>query len=50
VTQDIQDFIFSAEDELLMRFGGERFKRRVEMLESMNTTGEPISSKMFTRL
>ncbi len=42
-------FYISAEDELLMRFGGESFKSRLQMLDRMNNTGEPISSKMFTR-
>jgi preprotein translocase subunit SecA len=42
-------FYLSAEDELMMRFGGESFKRRIEMLERMNTTGEPLSSKLFSR-
>ncbi|RJX25734.1 MAG: preprotein translocase subunit SecA [Acholeplasma sp.] len=42
-------FYLSAEDELMMRFGGETFKRRVEMLERMNTTGEPLASKIFSR-
>ncbi len=42
-------FYLSAEDELMMRFGGESFKRRIEMLERINTTGEPLSSKLFSR-
>ncbi|PKK96436.1 MAG: preprotein translocase subunit SecA, partial [Tenericutes bacterium HGW-Tenericutes-3] len=42
-------FYLSAEDELMMRFGGENFKNRIEMLERMNTTGEPLSSKLFSR-
>ena len=42
-------FYLSAEDELMMRFGGETFKRRIEMLERMNTTGEPLASKIFSR-
>ncbi len=42
-------FYLSAEDELMMRFGGDTFKRRVEMLERMNTTGEPLASKIFSR-
>ncbi len=42
-------FYLSAEDELMMRFGGDSFKRRIEMLERMNTTGEPLSSKLFSR-
>ncbi|MCF7930112.1 MAG: preprotein translocase subunit SecA [Acholeplasmataceae bacterium] len=42
-------FYLSAEDELMMRFGGETFKNRIEMLERLNTTGEPLSSKLFSR-
>ncbi|MDY0294257.1 MAG: preprotein translocase subunit SecA [Acholeplasmataceae bacterium] len=42
-------FYISADDELMQRFGGESFKRRVEMLERLNTTGEPLSSKLFSR-
>ncbi|MBU1093371.1 MAG: preprotein translocase subunit SecA [Firmicutes bacterium] len=42
-------FYLSAEDELMMRFGGENFKNRIEMLERLNTSGEALSSKMFSR-
>lgn len=42
-------FYLSAEDELMQRFGGESFKRRIELLERLNTTGEPLSSKLFSR-
>jgi len=42
-------FYISAEDELMMRFGGESFKKRIEMLERLNTGGEPLSSKLFSR-
>lgn len=42
-------FYLSAEDELMMRFGGESFKRRIEMLERINTADEPLSSKLFSR-
>jgi len=42
-------FYLSAEDELMMRFGGESFKNRIEMLERMNNTGEALSSKLFSR-
>ncbi len=42
-------FYLSAEDELMQRFGSETFKRRIEMLERINTTGEPLASKMFSR-
>jgi len=42
-------FYISAEDELMMRFGGESFKKRIEMLERLNAGGEPLSSKLFSR-
>ncbi|MCR3906193.1 MAG: preprotein translocase subunit SecA [Tenericutes bacterium] len=42
-------FYLSAEDELMLRFGGESFKRRIEMLERLNTSGEALSSKLFSR-
>lgn len=42
-------FYLSAEDELLIRFGGESFKQRLATLNRLNTTGEPLSSKMFSR-
>lgn len=42
-------FYLSAEDELMQRFGGDTFKRRIELLERLNTTGEPLSSKLFSR-
>lgn len=42
-------FYLSAEDELMMRFGGESFKNRIEMLERLNTSGEALSSKLFSR-
>lgn len=42
-------FYLSAEDELMQRFGGDSFKRRIEMLERLNTTGEALESKMFSR-
>ena len=42
-------FYISAEDELMMRFGGETFKKRIEMLERLNTGGEPLSSNLFSR-
>ncbi len=42
-------FYISADDELMQRFGGESFKKRVEMLERLNTTGEPLASKLFSR-
>src|SRR5690625_2611285 len=43
-------FYISAEDELLVRFGGENFKRRIQMLQNLNEdTSAPIESKMFSR-
>jgi len=42
-------FYLSAEDELMMRFGGETFKSRLEMLERLNKGGEQLESKMFSR-
>jgi preprotein translocase subunit SecA len=43
-------FYLSADDELLVRFGGEQFKRRLEMLENLNQDqGQPLSSKLFSR-
>lgn len=44
-------FYLSAEDELLVRFGGDRFKRQVEMIQNLNEdkTGA-IESKMFSKL
>lgn len=42
-------FYLSADDELMQRFGGDRFKQRIEMLERLNRdSSEPLSSKMFT--
>ena len=47
-------FYLSAEDELLMRFGGETFKQRIATISRLNadkTTGktQPLESKMFSR-
>ncbi|HHT55559.1 MAG TPA: preprotein translocase subunit SecA [Acholeplasma sp.] len=43
-------FYISADDELLVRFGGESFKRRIQMLQNLNEDKEaPIESKMFSR-
>jgi len=42
-------FYISAEDELMQRFGGESFKNRIAMLQRLNTTGEPLESKIFSR-
>lgn len=41
-------FYLSAEDELMLRFGGDTFKKRIEMLERLNTSGEALSSRMFS--
>jgi len=43
-------FYLSADDELMVRFGGEKFKQRMVMLERLNASSdEPLSSKIFTR-
>ena len=47
-------FYLSAEDELLMRFGGETFKQRIAMISKLNadkdaTKPQPLESKMFSR-
>ncbi len=49
-------FYLSAEDELLMRFGGETFKHRIEMIQRLNVDKhdknakpQPLESRMFTR-
>ena len=49
-------FYLSAEDELLMRFGGESFKSRVQMIQNLqvdkndkNNGPNPLESRMFTR-
>ncbi len=42
-------FYISGEDELMLRFGGESFKKRIEFMERVNATGEPLSSKIFTK-
>ena len=45
-------FYLSADDELLMRFGGETFKNRIEMLVTLGSgnVNEPLESKMFTKV
>ena len=45
-------FYLSADDELLMRFGGETFKNRIEMLVTLGTgdINLPLESKMFTKV
>ena len=43
-------FYLSAEDELLIRFGGEKFRQRMQFIESLNEdSDEPLASKMFSR-
>ncbi|MFA5720096.1 MAG: preprotein translocase subunit SecA [Acholeplasmataceae bacterium] len=49
-------FYLSAEDELLLRFGGDTFKQRVQMIQNLsqdkaNPSDKPVplESKMFTR-
>lgn len=50
-------FYLSAEDELMMRFGGESFKNRIEMVTRLNVGKNsdldpkyvPLESKMFSR-
>jgi preprotein translocase subunit SecA len=41
-------FFISAEDELLLRFGGERFRTALGMISKANGVGEPLQSRMFT--
>jgi preprotein translocase subunit SecA len=45
-------FYLSADDELLMRFGGETFKKRIEMLVTLGSgdVNEPLESKTFTKV
>ena len=44
-------FYLSAEDELLMRFGGESFKMRIQSVLKMLSSdlSQPLESKMFTK-
>src|SRR5690554_531314 len=42
-------FYISADDELLVRFGGETFKRRIQMLQNLNEPGKPLTSKIISR-
>ncbi|NLB85320.1 MAG: preprotein translocase subunit SecA [Acholeplasmataceae bacterium] len=43
-------FYLSAEDELLVRFGGEKFRQRMQFIEALNEDNdEPLASKMFSR-
>jgi preprotein translocase subunit SecA len=41
-------FFISAEDELLVRFGGERFKSTIAMMARLNGVGKPIQSKTIS--
>ena len=46
-------FYLSADDELLMRFGGERFKERISFLVSLGASGDaaqPLESRMFSKV
>ena len=45
-------FYLSADDELLVRFGGDSFKNRIKMLVSLGTgdLSQPLESKMFTKV
>ncbi len=46
-------FYISTEDDLLMRFGGDSFKNRLEWIIKMNADGDltkPLESKMFTKV
>lgn len=45
-------FYLSAEDELMKRFGGERFKKQIEMLTSSRDKSDesPIDFKIFSRM
>ena len=45
-------FYLSADDELLMRFGGDTFKNRIEMLVTLGSgdVNQPLESKMFTKV
>jgi preprotein translocase subunit SecA len=43
-------FYLSADDELLMRFGGERFRSQMAMIANLQgDPDEPLTSKMFAR-
>ncbi|HHT82706.1 MAG TPA: preprotein translocase subunit SecA [Acholeplasmataceae bacterium] len=43
-------FYLSADDELLMRFGGERFRSQMAMIANLQgDPDEPLTSKMFSR-
>ena len=40
-------FYLSAEDELLVRFGGETFRKRIEMIQNLNEDKERQQYKML---
>ncbi len=45
-------FFLSAEDELMQRFGGESFKRKLELIQNLNQDengDKPLESKMFSK-
>ncbi|MDR2828727.1 MAG: preprotein translocase subunit SecA [Acholeplasmatales bacterium] len=43
-------FFLSGDDELLVRFGGERFKNQLDLLSRINGAGKPIESKIISNL
>ena len=43
-------FYLSAEDELMIRRGGDRFKMIIGTLEKAQESGEPVTSRMITNL
>lgn len=43
-------FYISAEDELMVRRGGDRFKMVIGTLQKAQTTGEPVTSKIISSL
>ena len=42
-------FYISAEDELMVRFGGDMFKTRLAMIQKYNEPGKPLTSKIISR-
>ena len=45
-----QGFYLSAEDELMVRRGGDRFKTIISTLEKAQDSGEPVTSKLISNL
>src|SRR5690606_36339978 len=43
-------FYLSAEDELMIRRGGERFKTIIGTLEKAQVTGQPVTSRMISSI